>query len=103
MGYKIVWGDPAISDLHRICHYIGQDNREASIRTGMKIHERAASLAAFPELGPRYKRRFRVLTEGNFRIFYLIDTDQLVVRIVRIRHSSQLPLTVSSLILASEN
>lgn len=89
---RIVWTEPAISDLNSIHAYIARDAEVYADATVLEIFDAVDRLAHFP-------RSVRVVPEvddentreiivGNYRVFY--DTSAEVVRILSVLHSARL-------------
>lgn len=75
--------DEAIGDLERIGDRIGHDNPARAISFIQKLRARCVGLADYPErfpLVPRYEQHgVRSRVYGNYLIFYLVETDRVVV------------------------
>jgi plasmid stabilization system protein ParE len=57
MDFRIVWTDPALSDLAELVRYIAQDDPKVAVRVGEEIVDHVGVLGTFPEIGPLYRRR----------------------------------------------
>jgi plasmid stabilization system protein ParE len=51
MVSKIIWAPRALEDLRDVTNYIRRHNPDAAYRFGLKLIEKAESLATFPERG----------------------------------------------------
>ena len=87
MGYKVIWSDAAIEDLHGICSYIGRDNPSAAEEVGLGILDHVRILATFPFIGPPYPRGasgpLREIVFRPYRIFYDVSDElqQVMMRL----------------------
>ncbi len=75
---KITWTIEALRWLQEIHDYIAIDNAAAAYRTVTAIHERAEILLTFPHIGAQYRKdpHIRILVEGNYRMAYLLRSDE---------------------------
>lgn len=93
MGFRIVWTEPALSDLEGLVRFIAQDDTQTAIRVGDEIVAHAGILESFPEIGPIYLRRpgglIRQITCRPFRIFYRVDLEIRVVHILHVWHGAR--------------
>jgi toxin ParE1/3/4 len=46
---KVIFSPQAIERLEEIVRYVAEDNRDAAVRLGMRLIERAEFLAEFPQ------------------------------------------------------
>jgi toxin ParE1/3/4 len=83
---KVIWTEPALSDLDGVADYIAVDNPEAAAGVVQRIFGHVELLAAHPELGPRIPElrpssRYRQLVESPCRIFYRYDkaADKVII------------------------
>ncbi|MHC1728835.1 MAG: type II toxin-antitoxin system RelE/ParE family toxin [Syntrophobacteraceae bacterium] len=79
---KIVWTEEAERWLKDIHDYIAENNPIAAMKVVEDIYERAQILAAFPQIGHRYRMEpegeIRLLLYGHYRIAYLVrERDQI--------------------------
>jgi|OpeIllAssembly_1097287.scaffolds.fasta_scaffold851533_1 plasmid stabilization system protein ParE len=89
MGLKIFWTDSARLQLEDIFKYY-HENAGLKIAQKLKnqIYNRTNQLETFPESGPREPllsaRRFdyRYLIEGNYKIIYWIDNQNIKIAAV---------------------
>lgn len=81
---------PAYEDLVDIETFIAENSPSNARKLINKIFERMAVLKTFPEVGrmvSEYENpNIRQLSEGNYRIIYQIETDELVVILRIIQH-----------------
>ena len=88
---KIVWTEPAITDIDAIRTYIARDAETYANAVILDIFEATDRLERFPESG-------RVVTElsdpntreiivGNYRVIYDINSD--IVRILTVLHGAR--------------
>lgn len=87
----IIWTELAIDDLQSIHEYIAKDSKVYADRLIEKIINRLGQIKVFPKSGrvvPEFNSEIiRELIEGNYRIVYKIDPDN--ISIIRIHHSSR--------------
>ena len=93
MVCKITWSPRALEDLRDAESHIRRDDPEAARRFGLKLIEKAETLASFPERG-RVIRKFqdpmiREIFLGPYRIAYRIRRDPASVEIVRLWHGAR--------------
>jgi len=90
---RIVFSRYADRDLSRIVRFIARENPSAAERLGLRLVDRAISLAdpAFVMMGSTLKKRpeIRRLVEGRYLILYRVFPDR--VRILRFWHTAQNP------------
>ncbi len=93
MGFKVIWSDEAIADLHEICSYIARDNPEAALRMGNGILDHVRILARFPFIGPTYPRGtpgpLREIVFRSYRIFYDVSEETGRVDILHVWHGAR--------------
>ncbi len=86
---RLIWTEPALSDLDTIADYIALDDPEAARRLVSRIFLHVEQLAEFPESGSipgelRPMRRYRQIVEKPCRIFYRIEGKTIyIVHVVR--------------------
>ncbi len=84
---KIIWSPLAIDRISEIAEYISQDNPSASVKWIDDIFAKIEQLNEFPESGrivPETSRNnIRELIYGNYRIVYLIESEQISILTVR--------------------
>jgi len=90
MGYKVIWTDEAIADLHALVTFISQDNPEAAVRFGEVVVSKSFILAEHPRLGKRLRHSdretLRELSAPPYRVIYEIrdaDGGSILIRMVR--------------------
>ncbi|MGE0018414.1 MAG: type II toxin-antitoxin system RelE/ParE family toxin [Draconibacterium sp.] len=89
MALKIFWTDSARFQLKEIFNYY-RDVSGLRIAQMLKnkIFDRTWQLAKFPESGPlepllsSRKLDYRYLVEGNYKIIYLIDNQNIIIAAV---------------------
>jgi len=91
MGFKIIFSPESLEHLGEIVQYIAQDNSEAALQFGMKMLDRAALLADFPELGQPYSKRpgVRRLSVKPYAIYYRVHSETRTVEVLRFWHSAR--------------
>jgi toxin ParE1/3/4 len=86
---RLIWTEPALSDLDRIADYIALDDPEAARKLVRKIFAHVEQLAEFPESGsiPRELQplqRYRQIVEKPCRIFYRVQGKTIyIVHVMR--------------------
>ena len=80
---RLIWTEPALSDLDAIADYIALDNPEAAARLVQWVLAHVELLADQPDMGstPRELtgRRYRQIIEPPCRVFYRRHGDQVYV------------------------
>jgi addiction module RelE/StbE family toxin len=78
---EITWSKLALDDLDSIHDYIAKESPFYAQKTIEEFIERVSVLATHPEIGrevPEYVRKdVRELNEGNYRIFYKINKNNI--------------------------
>ena len=89
---RIVWTEPAVSDLNGIHAYIARDAEVYADATVLEIFDAVDRLAHFPHLGrvvPEIDdENTREIIVDNYRVMY--DTSGDVVRILTVIHGARL-------------
>lgn len=90
---KLIWTEPALSDLDAIADYIALDKPVAARQFVQRVFQHAEQLATHPESGsiPQELRglRYRQIVEPPCRVFYRYDGRRVFILHV-IRGESQL-------------
>ncbi len=93
MGFKVIWSEAAIADLHDICSFIARDNPTAAQRMGRGILDHVRILASFPFIGPVYPKSasgpLREIVFRPYRIFYDVSEDLGRVEILHVWHGAR--------------
>jgi plasmid stabilization system protein ParE len=80
---KIVWTEPAVSDLQSIVDYISRHSEYYGGAFAERILEAAESLSQFPEMGrivPEFGRdEIRELIFQSYRIIYQIEEERILI------------------------
>ncbi len=80
---KIIWTEPALSDLDAIAEYIALDKPSAAINLVQKVFSSTDQLEQFPELGrkpPEFKKsRYLEIIVNPSRICYRIEGDKIYI------------------------
>ena len=88
---KIVWTEPAVSDLEAIRTYIARDAETYANAVVLDIFEATNRLESFPESGRVVPEladpHTREVIVGNYRVIYDISGD--VVRILTVLHGAR--------------
>ena len=94
--YKIIYSPLAADDLHSIYRFFNETHKEKSVATQAidAIHTLIPLLEHTPKTFEIFKKttcllELRKLPTSYFDIFYYIDTENNVVKIVRILHSGK--------------
>ena len=80
---KLIWTEPALSDLQAIFDYISKDSEYyASVFIG-EIIESAEKLTDFPEIGrivPEYQQNdIREILVQSYRVIYQLEQNQILI------------------------
>lgn len=90
---KITWSELALEDLQDIYDYISKDSEIYALRVTQRIVDRVEILNTHSTAGPIVpefeEKNICQLIEGNYRIFYRINTDG-TIGIARILHGARL-------------
>ncbi len=96
---KLVWSDPAVTDLEAIHAHIGQDSEYYAAGFIAKILEAVDRLEAFPRLGRHVPEvpedpSVRELLVQNHRVIYRVEAERILILAVLhgSRDLSQTPL-----------
>jgi toxin ParE1/3/4 len=81
---RIVWTEPALSDLDAIADYISLDKPTAAAALVQRVFALVEQLQEHPESGSPplelgRKSRYRQVIEGPCRIFYRYDGEQVYI------------------------
>jgi len=80
---KIIWTEPAISDLNDIAEYIALDKVSAAKKLVQKVFKRVELLTDSPNSGRKSpelsESRYREVIVGPCRIFYRVSGDEVIV------------------------
>ena len=80
---KIIWTEPAISDLNDIAEYIALDKVSAAKKLVQKIFDRVELLSDSPNSGRKppelSESRYREVIVGPCRIFYRNNGNEVIV------------------------
>jgi toxin ParE1/3/4 len=80
---RIIWTEPALSDLNEIAEYIALDKFNAANRLVKQIFSSIDRLEQFPESGripPELERsKYREIIVGPCRVFYRVDQDNVYI------------------------
>ena len=112
--YQVIFSDQAETDMREIFEYIADELHapDSAAKLLYQLENRINNLAFFPESyqlydgEPWHSRNLRVMSAGNYHIFYVPDSDRLTVTIIRIfseRMDVKKQLTSSSFFQVSEN
>ncbi len=85
---KVVWTEPAVSDLDAIADYIALDNPAAARQLVQRVLECVEQLERYPESGsipPELRdSRYRQIIETPCRVFYRYDGKRvLILHVIR--------------------
>ena len=76
---RLIWTEPALSDLEAVADYIALDNPAAATRFVKRVFERVERLEQFPESGkcpselPQFP--YREVVVSPCRVFYRVEGD----------------------------
>ena len=80
---KVVWAEPALSDLDAIADYIALDNPHAARELVRRVFVHVEQLAAHPRSGSKPQElrgwRYRQIVEPPCRVFYREDHGRVLV------------------------
>ena len=85
MAKRIIWTDRADKTFTKILEfYIVRNGSKAySRKLSKEVHILLSVLSKQPHLGAiTEKKRYRVLIQGNFKIFYEVDETHLIVHLI---------------------
>ncbi len=78
---RIIWTEPALSDLNEIAEYIALDKQNAARRLVKQVFSSVDRLQQFPESGrvpPELEQsKYREIVVGPCRVFYRVDQDKV--------------------------
>ena len=93
MGWKIVIGPSAHSDLADIVRYVAQHNSDAAARLGYELITRVETLVNFPEIGrtvPEFQQPdLREVICRSYRVIYRLRREEQRIDIVRFWHAAR--------------
>jgi len=88
---KIVWSDPAVSDLDSIWDFIARDSPHYATQTVQRLIDAVEPLATFPAMGRHVPEAesddMRELIVGGYRVIYRVMGQQ--VEIATVVHGSR--------------
>ena len=86
---RLVWTEPALSDLDAIADYIALDDPDAARKLVTRIFAHVEQLSDFPDSGSipaelRPMRRYRQIVEKPCRVFYRAEGKKVyIVHVMR--------------------
>ena len=86
---RLIYLEPALTDIESILDYISKDNPSAALRFGEGLLETCRMFKTTPELGVArddLADGLRQFTYRGYSIYYRIDSERKVVRIGRVLH-----------------
>ncbi len=86
---RLIYLDPALTDIEGILDYISYDNPTAAVRFGEGLLETCRMLETNPELGiarDDLAEGLRLFTYRGYGLYYRIDHDRQVVLLGRVLH-----------------
>jgi len=93
MAFRVDFTELAAEDLESISKFIAEDNPAAAARVCRGLYELALSLATNPFIGritPEYSDpTIRDISQGSYRIVYLVDERLQRVGILRFWHGAR--------------
>ena len=89
---KLIWSDPAVSDLEAIRDYIFRDSEYYATRFIAKIIEAAERLEELPRIGRRVPEapdapEVREILYRNYRVLYRVESERILI--LGVIHSSR--------------
>jgi toxin ParE1/3/4 len=95
---RLIWTEPALSDLETIAEYIALDKPDAARRYVRRVFESVERLSAFPQLGSVPSEiphlSYRQLIVPPCRVFYRVEDEVIfvlfVMRSERLFHAEEL-------------
>ncbi|NCO33311.1 MAG: hypothetical protein AUJ92_16445 [Armatimonadetes bacterium CG2_30_59_28] len=88
---KVIWTEPALTDIEDIIEYISRDSMAYAARVGTSIVEAPRRLEEFPRCGrvvPEFENgNIRELIYGSYRIIYVIREEGCFI--VAVTHGSR--------------
>ncbi len=88
---KVFWTETAVNHLSAIYTYVAQNSPQYAQRLVEKITKRSQQIGQFPFSGrsvPEFKnQQIREVIEGNYRIIYYINGEQIDV--IAVIHGQQ--------------
>ena len=80
---RLIWSEPALSDLEEIAQYIALDNRPAAGRYVRKVFTAVERLKRYPNSGKRPVEvphtAYRELIVPPCRVFYRLEADTVII------------------------
>jgi len=91
VDYRLLFTERALNDLSEIVSHIAEDDAEAASRFGNALLDHIESLARFPRMGGRIRKRSRVrkLVHSPVLVYYRIREDRHFVEVLHFRHGSR--------------
>ncbi len=88
---QIVWSKLALKDLEHIYDFIALESPYYAQKTIEQFFIRVEVLSSYPQIGKEVneymKNNVKELIEGNYRIFYRINKNN--ISIIRVHHSAR--------------
>lgn len=83
MDRRVVWSNPASTDLDDITEFIARDSRAYAAGFARKVLQASRSLSQHPERGRKVPEvddaAIRELLVGSYRLIYRIEHDRVAV------------------------
>ena len=80
---RIVWSDPALSDLHSVHRYIARDSEIYADAVILDILESVERLLDYPQSGREVPEledgMTREIIVGNYRVMYSVERDTISI------------------------
>jgi toxin ParE1/3/4 len=83
----VIWSDEALNDLETIYDFLAEKSQPAAQRIVESILSRSKQLESFPESGAKQEAtksgsgEYRYLVEGNYKMIYSYQPENLTVHI----------------------
>jgi plasmid stabilization system protein ParE len=94
VDYRLLYTQKALNDLADIIGYIAKDDAKAASQFGTSLLDHVELLARFPRLGSLIRKRSRVrkLVHSPILVYYRIDENKRLIKILHIRHGARMPM-----------
>ncbi|HOW82269.1 MAG TPA: type II toxin-antitoxin system RelE/ParE family toxin [Spirochaetota bacterium] len=80
---RLIWSEPALTDLEEIAEHIAIDNRDAAKKLVQRIFNAVERLKSHPKSGRKppelYKTAYRELIVNPCRIFYKSEKEDIYI------------------------
>lgn len=96
MDYQVVLTAKARTDLRGIAAYIARDDPAAALRFSQQLLDDALALRLSPQRGVQVRQRpgVRRIILRSYLIYYRVEEDRSIVRVLRFWHGASDPKTL---------